>query len=53
MTRVALLGITLVTSTLGGYCWAITNDGRFTILGEGTYLVRQLVAATQKRTLAE
>jgi hypothetical protein len=36
MTRMALLGIALVTSTLGGYCWAITNDGRFTILGEGT-----------------
>jgi hypothetical protein len=31
-----LLGIALITSILGGSCWAISSDGRFTILGEGS-----------------
>jgi hypothetical protein len=30
-----LLGITLTASILGGSCWAMGSDGRFTILGEG------------------
>jgi hypothetical protein len=35
MTK-ALLVVALITSILARNCWAITSEGRFTILGEGT-----------------